>query len=71
MSRFVFQESIMGLGRQTSSVYIKAIEGTKSSLAQELNKFILPKGALKTLNSPSKLIDSKRNNVSITGKRNI
>ena len=61
MSRFIYQESIMSLGRQTSAVYIRAIEGTKSSSASNLNKYILPKDALNTLDISSNLIDIKRN----------
>ncbi len=61
MSRFIFQESVMGLGRQTSAVYIRAIEGTKSSFAKDLNRYIKPYGALKTIDIPSKLIDNSRN----------
>ena len=61
MSRFIYQESVMGLGRQTSAVYIRAIEGTKSSFAKDLNRYITPNGALKTIDEPSKLIDKNRN----------
>ncbi len=61
MSNFIYQESIMGLGRQTSAVYIKAIEGTKSSSASNLNPYMHPKNALQTLDVSSKLIDKKRN----------
>ncbi|WP_161597538.1 FtsX-like permease family protein [Fluviispira multicolorata] len=61
MSPFIYQESVMGLGRQTSSVYIKAIQGTKSASANEVSKFIYPKSALETLNVSSKLIDQYRN----------
>lgn len=63
MSRFIFQESVMGLGRQTSAVYIRAIEGTNSSFAKELNRYISPIGALKTIDIPSKLIDKSRNTI--------
>ena len=61
MSNFIYQESIMGLGRQTSAVYIRAIEGTKSSSASNLNPYMHPKNALQTLDVSSKLIDQKRN----------
>lgn len=61
MSQFVYQESIMGLNRQTSTVYIRAIEGSASSSAEQLNTFITPKDGLKTLDTPSPLIDPNRN----------
>ncbi len=61
MSPFIYQESVMGLGRQTSSVYIKAMKGTESASIKELNKFIYPKNALDSINIASKLIDNFRN----------
>ncbi|MBX9837871.1 MAG: hypothetical protein K2X69_06095, partial [Silvanigrellaceae bacterium] len=61
MSNFIYQESIMGLGRQTSAVYIKAIEGTKSSSASNLNPYMHPKNALQTLDVSSKLIEKEIN----------
>lgn len=61
MSRFVYQESVMGFGRQTSAVYIRAIEGTESAAASDLAKFIFPANALSSLNKSSQLIDSYRN----------
>jgi lipoprotein-releasing system permease protein len=61
MSRFIYQESVMGLGRQTSAVYIRAIEGTASSSKDSLQKYINPVDALKTLNAISPLIDQTRN----------
>lgn len=66
MSRFIYQESVMGLGRQTSAVYIRAIEGTKSSLAKDLNQYIFPKNALKTLDQSSPLIDKNRKTLDST-----
>lgn len=61
MSSFVYQESIMSLGKQTSTVYIRAIEGTESASTRHISRFISPLNALATLNDSSPLIDEKRN----------
>lgn len=60
-SPFVYQESVLGLGRQTSSVYIRAITGSASASAEQLSHFITPKNAIKSLDQPSPLIDDNRN----------
>ena len=60
-SRFIYQESIMGSGKYTSAVYIRAIEGTQSASSVNLNRYITPKNALSSLDQASKLIDNKRN----------
>ncbi|APJ03848.1 ABC transporter permease [Silvanigrella aquatica] len=67
MSRFILQESVMGLGKQTSAVYLRAIEGTSSSFAHNLNRYILPHDALNSLNESSQLIDKNRNTIDFSG----
>lgn len=61
MSPFVYQESVLGLGRQTSSVYIRAITGSSSASAEQLTHFITPQNAIKSLDQSSTLIDGNRN----------
>ncbi len=53
MGRFVYQESVLSLGRNSSTVYLRAIEGTRSASARNLHKFITPQGALRSLDDVS------------------
>lgn len=67
-SPFVYQESVLSSGRQTSSVYIRAIRGTSSSSADQLNHFITPENAMKSLDQHSPLIDENRNTLDFEKK---
>ncbi len=53
ISPFIYQESILANKKQTSSVYIRAIQGTKSSSAENLEKFIKPRNSLDLLDRKS------------------
>ena len=64
MSSFVYHESILSSGKETATVYIRAIEGTNSASSVHLNKYLYPKNALNTLNISSPLIDKERNTLS-------
>ncbi len=70
MSRFVYQESILSYGRQTSAVYIRAIEGTQSASAKQISKFVYPENALNLLNNSSNFIDNNRNTIEEIGHEN-
>ncbi|WGL59983.1 ABC transporter permease [Pigmentibacter sp. JX0631] len=61
MSSFVYHESILSNGKETATVYIRAIEGTNSASAVHINKYLFPENALTTLNISSPLIDENRN----------
>ncbi|WP_158998032.1 FtsX-like permease family protein [Pigmentibacter ruber] len=64
MSSFVYHESILSSGKETATVYIRAIEGTNSASAVHLNKYLYPENALNTLNVSSPLINKDRNTLS-------
>ncbi|MGY3804684.1 FtsX-like permease family protein [Pigmentibacter ruber] len=64
MSSFVYHESILSSGKETATVYIRAIEGTNSASSVHLNKYLYPENALNTLNVSSPLIDKDRNTLS-------
>lgn len=49
MSPFIYQESILAYGNNTSAVYIRAIPGTQSASAKNLSQYINPTNALATL----------------------
>ena len=57
-SSFVYQESVLAYKAKTSSVYLRAIEGTKSASVPELEQFIFPAGSLSSLDIPSPAINS-------------